>query len=109
MKQVVILAGGKGTRLKSVSGELPKPMVPVLGKPVLQHLIEQCANYGFLDLHLLVSYKSEVIEEFFGDGSQFGLFIKYHRRCPFGYCGGFVGFNAATKTKVFSIVWRHLF
>jgi D,D-heptose 1,7-bisphosphate phosphatase len=88
VKQAVILAGGKGTRLKSVSGDFPKPMVPILGKPVLQHLIEQCANYGFLDLHLLVSYKFEVIEEFFGDGSQFGLSIQYHKEeVPMGTAG----------------------
>ncbi len=50
MKQVIILAGGKGTRLKEVTGDIPKPMVPILGKPLLQHLIEQCAKYGFLDI-----------------------------------------------------------
>jgi D,D-heptose 1,7-bisphosphate phosphatase len=77
MKQVVILAGGKGTRLKEVSGNLPKPMVPVLGKPLLQHLIEQCVEYGISNIKLLVSYKKEVIEEYFGDGSQYGATIQY--------------------------------
>ena len=77
MKQVVILAGGKGTRLKEVSGNLPKPMVPVLGKPLLQHLIEQCVEYGITDIKLLVSYKKEVIEDYFGDGDQYGATIQY--------------------------------
>jgi len=77
MRQVVILAGGKGTRLKEVSGDLPKSMVPVLGKPLLQHLIEQCVEYGILDIKLLVSYKREVIEAFFGDGEQYGASIQY--------------------------------
>ena len=77
MKQAVILAGGKGTRLKEVSGNLPKPMVPVLGKPLLQYLIEQCVEYGISNIKLLVSYKKEVIEDYFGDGDQYGATIQY--------------------------------
>lgn len=87
-RQVVILAGGKGTRLKEVSGDIPKPMVPILGKPLLQHLIEQCAKYDFLDICLLVSYKGDVIEEYFGDGSQYGVSIQYYREnTPRGTAG----------------------
>lgn len=77
MKQAVILAGGQGTRLKEVSGGLPKSMVPVLGKPLLQYLVEQCVQYNILDIKLLVSYKKEVIEGFFGDGTQYGVNIQY--------------------------------
>ena len=76
-RQVVILAGGKGTRLKEVSGDLPKPMVFVLGKPLLQHLIEQCVEHDITDIKLLVSYKKEVIEDYFGDGGQYGASIEY--------------------------------
>ena len=76
-RQVVILAGGKGTRLKEVSGDLPKPMVPILGRPLLQYLIERCVEHGITDIKLLVSYKREVIKDYFGDGSQYGAFIKY--------------------------------
>ena len=77
MKQAVILAGGKGTRLKEVSGNLPKSMVSVLDKPLLQHLIEQCVEYGITDIKLLISYKKEVIEDYFGDGDQYGATIQY--------------------------------
>jgi len=77
MKQAVILAGGKGTRLKEVSGNLPKSMVPVLDKPLLQHLIEQCVECGITDIKLLISYKKEIIEDFFGDGDQYGATIQY--------------------------------
>jgi len=77
MKQAVILAGGKGTRLKEVSGNQPKPMVPVLGKPLLQHSIEQCVKYGITDIKLLVSYKKDVIENYFGIGSKYGVTIQY--------------------------------
>jgi len=77
VRQVVILAGGRGARLKEVSGDLPKPMVSVLGVPLLQHLIEQCVAYDIVDIKLLVSYKKEVIEDYFGDGSQYGASIQY--------------------------------
>lgn len=78
LKQVVILAGGKGTRLKSVSFDHPKSMVYVNGKPILHHLIEQCRLYGFSDIRLLVSYGSNEIIQYFRDGSDIGVTIDYY-------------------------------
>jgi len=77
IRQAVILAGGKGTRLKGISGDLPKPMVPILAKPLLQHLIEQCVKHGITDIKLLVSYKKDIIQDYFGDGGEFGASIEY--------------------------------
>jgi histidinol-phosphate phosphatase family protein len=75
--QVAILAGGMGTRLRDRSGNLPKPMVPVLGKPVLHHQIELCRKHGFTDIALLVQHRHEKISEYFGDGSAFGVTLSY--------------------------------
>ena len=77
MKQAVILAGGRGTRLKSISGDLPKSMVPVLGIPLLRHLLDQCVKYGIMDIKLLVSYQKDVIMDYFGDGAELGVSIEY--------------------------------
>jgi D,D-heptose 1,7-bisphosphate phosphatase len=77
--QAVILAGGKGTRLKTISKNTPKPMTKILGKPLLHHQIELCAKQGITDIHLLVGYKSEVIFNYFLDGSSFGVKIYYHK------------------------------
>jgi histidinol-phosphate phosphatase family protein len=74
---VAILAGGFGTRLKEVSGGTPKPMVHILGKPVLEHLIDLCKRYDFVDIALLVHHQHELIQEYFGDGSRFGVRITY--------------------------------
>jgi D,D-heptose 1,7-bisphosphate phosphatase len=74
---VAVLAGGQGTRLASRSGDLPKPMVPIMGKPVLQHQIELCRKHGFTDIALLVHHRHEAIFSFFGDGSRFGVRIRY--------------------------------
>lgn len=75
--QVAILAGGMGERLKSRSGNIPKPMIPILGRPVLEHQIDLCRTHGFKRIALLVHYKSDFIRQYFGDGSSFGVQIEY--------------------------------
>lgn len=76
-KQVVILAGGRGTRLKPLTDHLPKPMISIHGKPFLHYLIEQFKEQGFEKVLLLLGYLPEVIQDYFGDGSSFGLDITY--------------------------------
>ncbi|MDC0236197.1 HAD-IIIA family hydrolase [Candidatus Pelagibacter sp.] len=77
MKQAVILAGGQGKRLKKYSGKLPKSMVSLLGKPILQYQIEQCVANNIKNIKLLVCYQSKIIIDYFGDGSNFGASIEY--------------------------------
>ena len=85
---VAILAGGQGTRLSGRSGDLPKPMVPILGKPVLQHQIELCRKFGFINIALLVHHRHEAISKFFGDGSLYGVRIHYEvEETPRGTAG----------------------
>jgi D,D-heptose 1,7-bisphosphate phosphatase len=74
---VAILAGGSGSRLKGISGDTPKPLVPVCGTPVLQHQIELCRRHGFKNIALLVGYKAEAIKSYFGDGSRIGVSLSY--------------------------------
>jgi D,D-heptose 1,7-bisphosphate phosphatase len=66
-RQAVILAGGFGTRLRAVFGDIPKPMVPLMGKPVLEHLVERCEEHGFNDILVLAHHKHDVISSHFGD------------------------------------------
>lgn len=88
MKQLIILAGGKGTRLKERLGDLPKPMIPVGGKPLLEHQVELAKKYGFTDLIFFVHYRADLIEKHFGDGQQFGVRIRYVlEREPLGTAG----------------------
>jgi histidinol-phosphate phosphatase family protein len=77
MRQLVILAGGKGTRLRTVTGDLPKPMAPIAGVPVLEHQVRTAARDGFDDIIFLTSYRSDVIHDHFGDGSQWGVRFRY--------------------------------
>lgn len=84
----VILAGGLGTRLKAVTGDLPKPMVPVAGRPILERLVLHLVGSGVRDVVLAVGYGAEVIEEHFGDGRALGCRIQYVREHrPLGTAG----------------------
>lgn len=75
--KVVIMAGGLGTRLSPLTDTTPKPMLHVGNKPILATIIENFAKYGYSEIILSVSYKSHVIEEYFGDGKSFGVNIDY--------------------------------
>ncbi len=76
-RQLIILAGGAGTRLRARLGDLPKPMIPVAGKPLLEHQVELAKKYGFTDLIFFVHYRADLIEKHFGDGKKFGVQIQY--------------------------------
>ena len=86
--KAIILAGGEGTRLKSVTGALPKPMVQLCGKPVLEHILRLLHRNGITDARLTLRYRPEVIREHFGDGSAFGMRLSYHEETePLGTAG----------------------
>ena len=86
--KVVILAGGLGTRLGALAQGLPKPMIPIGGRPYLERVIESFARRGLRDFVLLTGYRSDVIEEHFGDGARFGVRIAYSREAePIGTGG----------------------
>lgn len=75
--KAMILAAGKGTRVQPLTYELPKPMIPVLGKPVMEYLVEQLATHGFDNIMVNVSHLPESIENYFGDGRRWGVNIGY--------------------------------
>lgn len=86
--RMVIMAGGKGTRLRPFTENCPKPLVPVAGKPMLEHIIERAKQEGFTDFVLAIHYLGHMIEEHFGDGSRFGVNIEYLREdSPLGTAG----------------------
>jgi Nucleoside-diphosphate-sugar pyrophosphorylase involved in lipopolysaccharide biosynthesis/translation initiation factor 2B, gamma/epsilon subunits (eIF-2Bgamma/eIF-2Bepsilon) len=75
--KALIQAGGKGTRLQSISGSLPKPMVALCGKPILQWQIEGLVKSGITEIVIVISPTGEVIPAYFKDGSSFGANISY--------------------------------
>ena len=75
--KAVILAAGRGTRMRELTAELPKPMINVRGKPVLQHIVEWLRNADIRDLLLVVGYRADAVREFFGNGSRYNIAIQY--------------------------------
>jgi len=73
----LILAGGKGERLRPLTDTLPKPMVPVCGRPILWHQIEWLKQGGVTDVVFLAGYRWQVIQDYFGDGTNFGIRAHY--------------------------------
>ncbi|WP_332691044.1 sugar phosphate nucleotidyltransferase [Halalkalibacter lacteus] len=84
----VIMAGGKGTRLRPLTCSVPKPMVPLVQKPVMQYSIELLKQYGITDIAVTVQYLPDVIRDYFGDGSKFGVNLTYFEETtPLGTAG----------------------
>ena len=73
----IILAGGFGTRLKPLTDELPKPMVPILNKPILQYSIELLKKHNITNIGCTLKFLPQYIMNYFNDGSEFGVNISY--------------------------------
>ncbi len=75
--KAILLAGGEGTRLKAVTGDLPKPMVPLLGRPLMEHILRLLKKHGFTQVCAALKYRPDDIRSVFGDGSDLGLSLEY--------------------------------
>ena len=107
--KAVILAAGKGTRMGGLTDEVPKPMLPVEGRPILEHIVTGLREAGVGEFCIITGWKAEVIEGHFGNGSDFGVSISYERQTVQDGTGkapelakSFVGDRC-----VFAHVWRY--
>ncbi len=75
--KAVLLAAGRGTRMRELAADLPKPMIEVRGKPVLQHIVEGLRDAGVRDFLIIVGYRADAVQNFFGDGSRYKIAIQY--------------------------------
>ena len=73
----VVLAAGRGTRMRELTADFPKPMIEVRGKPVLQHILEGLRDAGVRQILLIVGYHAETVRNFFGDGARTNVDIEY--------------------------------
>ena len=78
--KAVILAAGKGTRMKDLTNEVPKPMLKVQGKPILEHILEGILAAGIREVFIVTGFRADVIESYFGDGSKWQARIAYGRQ-----------------------------
>lgn len=92
--KVIIMAGGKGTRIASVKSDVPKPMIEICGKPILLWQIESLKEQGLTDITLVIGYLGHIIKDYFGDGSMFGVNISYFvEDSPLGTAGALFKMN----------------
>ena len=86
--KVVIMAGGKGTRIAEIKNDVPKPMIKICGKPILEWQIENLKTCGLTDITLVIGYLGDIIKTYFGDGTDFGVKISYFtEESPLGTAG----------------------
>jgi dTDP-glucose pyrophosphorylase len=75
--KAVVLAAGRGTRMRELTVDLPKPMIEVRGKPVLQHIVEGLRDSGIREFLIIVGYRADAVQNFFGDGSRYKIEMQY--------------------------------
>jgi len=103
--QAVIIAGGKGARLRERLGGLPKPMAPVGGRPLLEHQILLARHYGFTDIVLLTGYGAQYVREYFGNGERWGVEVRYcEEPDPLGTAGAVLA-NLAGLQERFLVMY----
>ena len=84
----VVMAGGEGSRLRPLTLDIPKPLAPIANKPVMHHIIDLLRSHGITDVLATIHYKGDAIESYFGDGSAFGVRMRYVREeSPLGTAG----------------------
>lgn len=105
MVKAVIMAGGQGKRLKAVSGDTPKPMVSLLGRPILEHTVLHLKEQGFDKICMSLMYRADEIERYFGDGGRWGVEIEYMRETePLGTAGGVKNCASFYGTEPFLVI-----
>jgi len=77
INKAVVLAAGRGTRMRELTADLPKPMIEVRGKPVLQHIVEGLRDAGICEFLIVVGYRGDTVRNFLGDGSRYDIAIRY--------------------------------
>ena len=100
--KAVIMAGGEGTRLRPLSLGMPKPMTPLFGRPVMEHILSLLKRHGITDICVTLCYKPQAVTDYFGDGGRFGVRLTYFvERSPLGtagsvkQCASFLGTSAS--------------
>src|SRR5580693_5720763 len=86
--KAVIMAGGEGTRLRPLTSNQPKPMLPLANRPMMEHVVALLRNHGFEDVVVTVAFMANAIRNYFGDGSEFGVRMAYATEAnPLGTAG----------------------
>ena len=98
--KAVVMAGGEGTRLRPLTSNQPKPMVPIVGKPCMEHIVELLKRHGFEDVIVTVAFLPQAIRSYFGDGETLGVEIDYSvEESPLGTAGSVRALRGGSTTR----------
>lgn len=104
--KAIILAAGKGSRLKKITKNFPKPMIKIDGKPILEHNIEMCRIAGIDEIFINLNHYPELIKDYFGDGSNFGVKITYnYESYLLGTAGALIPFKEKITPTPFFVIY----
>src|SRR5215213_5435006 len=93
--QAVVMAGGEGSRLRPLTSNLPKPMLPVANRPLMEHIVELLRKHGFTNTVVTVQFLASMIRNYFGDGQDIGMSISYSAEdMPLGTAGSVLNAGA---------------
>jgi mannose-1-phosphate guanylyltransferase / phosphomannomutase len=86
--KAIVMAGGEGTRLRPLTSNQPKPMVPIVGKPCMEHIVDLLLRHGFTEVIVTLAFLPQAIETYFGDGESLGVSMDYSLEAtPMGTAG----------------------
>ena len=103
--KAVIMAGGEGTRLRPLTNLRPKPMVPIVNRPVMEHIVRLVKWHGITEVVATLQYMPEVIENYFGDGEEWGMDISYAlEEKPLGTAGSVKNAADALRDDTFIVI-----
>ncbi|PIY96848.1 MAG: hypothetical protein COY66_02300 [Candidatus Kerfeldbacteria bacterium CG_4_10_14_0_8_um_filter_42_10] len=105
IRKAVILAGGKGIQMRPLTYEIPKAMIPVHGKPILQHILESLRAYGITDITIFYGHLGKLIQDYFGDGSKHGVKISYVKEKEQAGTGGSIRQLKNQFTDAFILIY----
>lgn len=109
VEEAVVLAGGRGQRLRPYTDHLPKPMLNVAGKPVMEYVVANLKRNGVKKAYFAVGYKGELIEEYFGNGERFGIEIEYfYEKELKNTAGALLSFREKLKENFFVVAGDHI-
>ncbi|HWG55058.1 MAG TPA: nucleotidyltransferase family protein, partial [Gaiellaceae bacterium] len=102
--KAVVMAGGEGTRLRPLTSNQPKPMVPIVGKPCMEHILELLRQHGFDDVVVTLAFLPQAIRSYFGSGETLGMNIEYSvEELPLGTAGS-VGLARDALDETFLVI-----
>src|SRR3712207_2097410 len=103
--KAVVMAGGEGTRLRPMTANLPKPLLPVANRPVMEHVLRLLRRHGVTDTVVTVQFLAALVRNYFGDGEELGMRLEYAtEETPLGTAGSVKNAESALRSGTFLVI-----